>query len=108
MCFISSHFTASKLTLFNFFIFFSFSGSPISSASESAIGNFGADTVVESPFVTTDPTVVVVAVAAQGTLVSAAPLLEPAFPPSCSFFAFFASRFFFCFIAAFDGFAKLK
>jgi hypothetical protein len=41
-------------------------------------------------------------------LVKAAPLLEPAFPPSCSFFAFFASRFFFCFIAALDGFAELK
>jgi hypothetical protein len=85
-------------------IFFSFSGSPESSASAIA-DNLGADTITESPFVTIDPTDIVVAVA---VLVKAAPLLPPVFPPSCSFFAFFASRFFFCFNAAFEGFAEIK
>jgi hypothetical protein len=47
-------------------------------------------------------------VAVQAVLVKAAPLLPPVFPPSCSFFAFFASRFFFSFNAAFEGFAKIK
>jgi hypothetical protein len=108
MCFTSAYFFV-RLTLFSFLIFFSFSGSPVSSASASAIGNLGAETIVESPFVTTDtPVVVVVAVAVQTVVVKAAPLPPPVFPPSCSFFAFFASRFFFCFKAAFEGFAKIK
>jgi hypothetical protein len=102
-------------TLFSFLIFFSFSGSPVSSASASATGNLGAETIAESPFVTTDTpvvvvvvVVVVVTVAVQAAGVKAVPLPPPVFPPSCSFFAFFASRFFFCFKAAFEGFAKIK
>jgi len=65
MCFISAHYIAFQLTLFNFLIFFSFSGSPVSSASASATGNLGADTIVESPFVTTEPPAAVAAVAVQ-------------------------------------------
>ena len=108
ICFTSSHNTTAKLTLFNFLIFFSFSGSPVSSASEIATDNLGADTITESPFVTIDPIVIVLAVAVQAVSVKVAPLLPPVFPPSCSFFAFFASRFFFSFNAAFEGFAKIK
>jgi hypothetical protein len=88
-------------------IFFSFSGSPVSSASASAIGNLGAETV-ESPFVTTDTPVIAVTVPVQAVVLKAAPLPPTVLPPSCSFFAFFASRFFFCFKAAFEGFAEIK